>query len=141
MDELGSGCQLGQILHPFLEPVFDRLHIVIGDGLDFLDTGRIVGIEIGRQFVQALTGSSGKGADFGQTRFRQRLQPGDFDLDAVVHEAGFRQQRAQGVGFGSITAIQRREGGQRRKSGEIRHGLSAIRVGNDSLLFYHPPAV
>ena len=42
-------------------------------------------------------------------------EPLDLDLHAAVHQAVLRQQRAQGGHLGGITAVERRQGGQRGK--------------------------
>jgi hypothetical protein len=86
---------------------------VVGDGFDFLDAGGVGFGEVGGQLVQQGVGLGRERLDFGKAGLRQRLQPGDLDLDAVVHEAGFGQDRAQQIGFTGVAAVQRRQGRQR----------------------------
>ncbi len=124
MNEFRRGDQFRHILDLFLQPVFDRLHIVIGDRFDRLDAFRIAFGEVGRQFVEQRRGESRERLDFGEACGRQRLQPRNFHFDAVMHESCFGQDRAQFVGLGSIAAVQRGKGGKCGK----RHDKQAVGV-------------
>jgi len=56
--EFGGGQQLRVAFEPGLEPVFDRLHVVVGGFLDRLDRGAVFGIESGCKALQVSAGSS-----------------------------------------------------------------------------------
>jgi hypothetical protein len=71
-----------------LQPVFHGLDVVVGDGFDFLDAGGVCSVK-SRIFQQG--GRAAENGLISETGQRQRLQPGDFYFDAVVHEAGFGQ--------------------------------------------------
>jgi hypothetical protein len=119
VDEFRGGHQFRHVLDLFLEPVFHGLDVVVGDGFDFLDAGGVGFGEVGGHLVQQGVRFGRERLDLGETGLRQRLQPGDFYFDAVVHEAGFGQDRAQQIGFAGVAAVQRRQGRQRgvRSSG------------------------
>ncbi|MNS75847.1 hypothetical protein D3C72_1093750 [compost metagenome] len=110
VDEFGGAGQLGIISHFFLQPVFDSLHIMVGNALDILDATGIGFREILHQLLQTLAGGRGKAGQLRQAGVRQGDQPGHLDFHAVRHEAGFGQQTAQRVAPGSVTAIQWRKG-------------------------------
>jgi hypothetical protein len=112
VDEFGRGRQFGHVLHLLLEPVFDRLDVVVGDRLDGLDAFRVGLAELGGQLVEQRRGLRGKRLDFREAGLRQRLQPGDLDFHAVVHETGFGQDGTQRVGLGGVAAVERRQGEQ-----------------------------
>ena len=118
MDEFGRGQQFRHILYLLLEPVFDRFHVMVGDCLDRLDALGVGVGEVGGKPLQQRCCAAGKRFDLCQAGSGKRLQPGDFDLDPVMHEAGFRQQRAQPVGAGGVATVERRQGGE----GSDRHG-------------------
>ncbi len=90
MDEFGCGNQFRNIFYLLLQPVLDRLHIVVGHRFNALDTFGIGFSEVGRKLVQQQIRKGRKRFDLGKAGIRQRLQPCDFDLDAMVHETRFR---------------------------------------------------
>ena len=53
------------------------------------------------------------------------LQPADFNRDTISNQAKFAEVGAQGLGFGAVTAIDRR---QRAESCEI-HSISCCKKG------------
>ena len=87
MDELGRGRDLGMPGEAFLQPVLDRLDVVVGAGLDFLDAGRVGFGEGGRRLPQFAHRRRGKRPDLGQTGIlRQRNQPFDLDPHAIADQ-------------------------------------------------------
>ena len=106
VDELACGDQFRHVLHLFLQPVFDRFHIVIRDRLDLLDTPSIRFGEVGGDAIEQGAGVGGKGLDLVQAGSSQRLKPGNFHFDPVVHETGFGQDGAQFVGLRGIAAVE-----------------------------------
>nr|GEU28146.1 hypothetical protein [Tanacetum cinerariifolium] len=114
VDELGGGHQFRHVLHLFLEPVLHGLDVVVGDRFDFLDAGGVRFGKIAGDLVEQGGAFGRERLDFIEAGQRQRLQPRDFHLDAVVHEAGLGQDGTQQIGFTGVTAVQR---GQRRQRG------------------------
>jgi hypothetical protein len=115
MDKLRRGNQFRLVLELFFQPVFDCLDVMIGDRFNFLDACGVPFSEVGSQVVERLAGTCRKRGDFGQPGLCQGLEPGDFNLDPMMHKSRFRQDRAQLVGFRCIAAIERRQGGKRGK--------------------------
>ncbi len=73
MDEFGRGNQLRHILDLFLEPVFHRFDVMVGDGFDGLDAFGIGFAEFACHLVEQGTGCGRKWLDFGKSRLRQGL--------------------------------------------------------------------
>ncbi|CAM5199995.1 hypothetical protein CDEN61S_01745 [Castellaniella denitrificans] len=113
VDEFGRPGQFGVVGHLFLEPVFHRLHVVVGGALDGLDAGRVGLGEIVHQRPQPRARRRREGGQLGQAGVGQADQPGDLDFDPVRHEAGFGQEGPQGVGLGRVAPIQGRQRVQR----------------------------
>ena len=107
--KLGRVFQFGARFEFGLDPVLDRLDVVVGVFLEILD-GSAVGFgEILHQPQQVGTGASGEGLEFGKTGIRQRHEPGHFDLHTAVHVAVLAHDGAQGGEFGGVAAVQRRQ--------------------------------
>jgi hypothetical protein len=116
--ELADRLQLGVVVEAAAQPVLDRLHVVVGGALDFLDGLRVGFGEARHEASQQATRRFGQGLELGEARIRQRDEPFDLDLHAAVHEAELAQQGAQGRHPGGVAAVERRQGGERGQ----RHG-------------------
>jgi hypothetical protein len=105
-------------LGALLQPVLDRLHVVVGRALDVLDRLRIGFREAQHQAAQQPARGFGQRRELGEAGVRQRDEPLHLDLHAAVHQAELRQQRAQRIELGGVAAVERRQGGERGQ----RHG-------------------
>ena len=115
VDELARALQFRLALDRFLQPVFDRLHVVIRHALDVLDARGVVRGEALDELQQELLGRIGKARHFGEAGARKRDQPVNFDHHAMPHEGGFGEPFAQGFGLGGVTAVERRQRGEREE--------------------------
>jgi hypothetical protein len=84
--ELGSRRQRGVVGGAPLDPVLDRLDVVIGLGLDRLDLGTVGRCEGPNQGAQALDRRRRNGREVRQTGRRERREPLDLDAQALAHE-------------------------------------------------------
>jgi hypothetical protein len=98
----------------------DGFHVVVGDFLERLDGNRIGFTEVFDQAGQVGASTCRQGLELIKTRIGQSDEPGDFDLNAAVHVALLAHERAQGIEFAGVTAIQRRQGGN---GGEIHAAI------------------
>jgi len=80
MDEFADPAEFGRIGQAFLQEILDRLDVMVGRALDFLDPRRIGRRELGDQAPQALR------RRVAQRRYlrdaglgRERCQPADLD--------------------------------------------------------------
>ena len=131
--ELGRRLEFGAVTEAALDPVLDRLDIVVGGLLDVLDR---LCVGLGEAHHEAAQQPSRGLAERRQLRHagvRQGDQPFDFDLHPAVHQAELAEQRAQGVHAPGVAAIQRRQGGQRGEG----HGPGGERrdEGSSPILF------
>ena len=111
MDEFGRGRELGMRGKAFLQPVLDRLDVVVGAGLDFLDAGRVGLGEAGRRLPQFAHRRGGKRPDLGDSRFLcQRDQPFDLDPHAIADQ---RRLAAIGGERGELLMVAPVEGRKR----------------------------
>lgn len=87
VDELADLGQLRQLGSLLLEEVFDRLDVVVGGALDFLDALGVLKFEIGGQVVQQGIGFGGERRHFADLRVGgQALQPAHFDQGAETDQ-------------------------------------------------------
>ena len=134
--KLGRFFQLRTVLELGLDPVLHRLHIVVGGLFKFLDGDGIGFAEIFDQARQIGACTRRQGLEFGKAGIGQSDEPGNFDLNAAVHIALLAHERAQGIEFAGITAIQRRQGGN---GGEIHAWIvSAAFRQHDGVLCQRP---
>jgi len=97
----------------FLDEILDRLDVVIRRRLDLLDTRGIGDRKILGNLLQARARRGRKRWKLRDARFiGKRDQPRDLHRDTPVHQAVFAEDRTQGVDFGRVAAVQRREGGE-----------------------------
>jgi hypothetical protein len=93
-----------------LEPVFHGFDIVIGAGLDGFDGVRIRDRKIGNNRVQLIDRGVRKFLAFRDFSSRsERLEPFDFDPDAIADEPVFREMNAQALDLCSIATVERRK--------------------------------
>jgi glutathione S-transferase len=83
---------LGVAREALLQPVLDRLDVVVGLRLDRLDLRRVVFGERRDQALERLHGVLRERLDLGNRRFTsEREQPADLDRDAVAEKRGFAE--------------------------------------------------
>ncbi len=113
--ELAGRAQLGPGFELRLDPVLDRLDVVVGGFFDLLDGHGIGHREILDQPEQVGARPGRQGLEFGEVRIAQCDEPADFHLHATVHVALLAHQRAQRGQPTGVAAIERREGRYRGK--------------------------
>jgi hypothetical protein len=115
MDELERPLDLPVARQPGLEPVLDRLDVVVGLGLDVLD---VPGVAFRKARDELVHRSDGLCAEWPQLFNRglggQRLQPFELDLQAVADQRRFAEMVAQRVDALRVTPVQRGKGIQLR---------------------------
>ena len=111
--ELGGGLQLGPALELVLDPVFDRLHVVVGGLLDGLDGGAIGFGEVAQQFGEVSARFARQRLEFVETGIRQGDEPGQLHLHTALHVAQLAHDGTEGRQLGGVAAVERRNGGER----------------------------
>ena len=128
--ELARRGQFRQGLAARLEPVLDRLDVVVGGLLDVLDR---LGVGLGEaqhEVAQQAARRFRQGLELGEAGVGQGDEPLDLDLHAAVHQAELRQQRAQRGDLGGIATVQRRQRADRGEGGGRGHGRrTAVQAG------------
>ena len=110
LKELGSRIKFG------LDPVLDRLDVMVSGLFYFLD-GAAIGLrKILHQAQQVSARSGRKRLEFSEARVTQCNEPRNLNLNTALHVALFTHQWAQLRQFGGVASIQRREGGNCRKT-------------------------
>jgi hypothetical protein len=115
--EFGRPREFGIALQAPLEPVLDRLDVVVGGPLDVLDRLGVRSGEARDPRAQACTRGRRQREELGESCVGQRDEPLDLDLHAPLHQPEFGQQGAQRRQFGGVASVQRRQVGERR----VRH--------------------
>ena len=119
VDELADLHHLGVVRELLLDPVFERLHVVVGNGLDLLHLGRLLRAEAGDERVELGHRGRREGRNLGEVGFGgERLEPLDLDLQAATDQPVLRKLRAQRIDLAGIAAVERRKGSK----GSERHG-------------------
>ncbi len=128
VDELADLDHFRIALGLVLDPVFQRLDVVIGGGFDGFHLGRLLRPEVGDQRIQLGDGGRREGGDLGKVRLGgQGLQPFDLHLQTGADQAKFGKVLAQGVNLAGVTAVERRKGSQGIEShGSVLFGKRAI---------------
>ena len=116
--ELSGASQLVVMFDLALDPVFDRLHVVIGGLFNRLDGFAVFEREVVGEAAQERLPVVRKVREFRKAGFGKRDQPFDFNANARVHEGIFGEDAAQGVALAGIAAVERGKSGKRIK----RHG-------------------
>jgi len=113
VDELADAHDFGIAGELFLEPVFHRLDVMIGARFDGLDGFGVGDRELRDQRIQFGDGGRRERRAFGDGgRGGERLEPFDFDLDAIFDQAVFGKMVAQGFDLGGVAAIEGRQRGE-----------------------------
>ena len=124
MDKTAECLQFRQGRKSFLQVVLDRLHIMVGDFLDVLDTLGVIDVEPAAdiidegQCVFAQRGKLGHGLVPGQC-----LEPLEFNNDPVTDQSVFAEIVTQLTGLLGIPAI---HCGDRSQGGELFHHVCAF---------------
>ena len=113
--KFGSLGELGVVSHLSLDPVFDRLHVVIGGLFDVLDLLAAFNREVRHEAAQESLAVLGNFAEFRQTEFRKGDEPFRFNLNTGLHEGVFREDFTQRVSLPGITSVEGAEGCKRGK--------------------------
>ncbi len=116
--------ELGIVSNGLLEQVLDRFYIMVGGALNRLNPQSLINRKIVDQLVENAIGFITKGGHFTDTRMiGQMLQPANLNHHPIADQAIFTEDRSKLIGFASIAAINRRNGGQGRER-EIVHCYS-----------------
>ncbi len=128
MDELGRARDLRHGREALLEPVHDRLDVVIGLLLDRLDA-----LGVGNGEVLASRGEQrprrcGERRYLGHAAFvRERLEPGELDAHAMPDQAVLAEmlrEPGQLVAVAPVQRAERREHGKRKRRVGVRHEVA-----------------
>ena len=120
MDELAEGLQ-AELVEFLLEPVLDRLDVVVGDLLDVLDALRVLHAEAGVDRTEPLEVARVEAGQLRQRQPAERDEVLDLDPHAVADQRGFGEVIRQAFGLAAVAAVDRGNGLQR---GETHRGLS-----------------
>ncbi|MNN17230.1 hypothetical protein D3C81_1304090 [compost metagenome] len=114
---LGQFWQLGSLL---FEQVLNGLDVVVGGALDFFHALGVLEGELIGQTIEQCIGFGGKRWNFSDLRMSgEALQPAHLDQGAETDQAVFAENRAQGLGFAGVAAVNR---GNRSERGKL-HGV------------------
>ena len=116
VDELAHRLELGVALDPLLQEVLDRLDVVIGGALDFLDApcGRLV--KIRDDGIEPAIRVLREARDLGDARMPgQTLEPAHLDGDAVADQPELAEDRPELGGLSAVAPVQRRDRGELRE--------------------------
>ena len=113
VDELTRGAHLLDISSALAQPVFDRLHIMIGLRLDGLDA-RAIGLgELLHQIAQQRDSGGRERRQLDNRRLgRQGDQPLHLDLHPIAHQPGLAEIGSQGIHLRRIASVKRGDGSQ-----------------------------
>ena len=108
MDEFDNLRDFGNAGKPLLQPIFDRLDVVVGRALDRLDALGVGGEERRSRLVQECPRRGRKRRDLGDAGFvGQRLEPGKLDFDAIADEPVFAEVLGEGGELLAVASVQR----------------------------------
>ncbi len=110
--ELGRALQFRLAAEALLDPVLDRLDVVVGAALDRLDRGGVGLGEVARERLQPRARRRRQRREFGEAGLGQRDEPFDLDLHARAHQAVFAEQRAQRGELAGVAPVERRQRGE-----------------------------
>ena len=123
VDELAEGLQ-AELVEFLLEPVLDRLDVVVGDLLDVLDALRVLHAEAGVDRTEPLEVARVEAGQLRQRQPAERDEVLDLDPHAVADQGGFGEVIRQAFGLAAVAAVDRGNGLQ---GGETHRGLSCSR--------------
>ncbi len=116
MDEFAGAGDLRHTGETFLQPVFDRLDVVVGRALDRLDPLSVGDAEVTSCLRNLLASRRAEWADFDDAGLvGKRLEPGQLDTDALADQRVFAEMFGKCGDLAAIPAIERR---QRCKGGK-----------------------
>ncbi len=119
MEELRDAGDLGHAGEPLLQPVLDRLHVVVRLALDRLDARGVGEAELATRGLERRTRIRAEGGHFGDRRLvGECQQPRDLDPYAAADQRVFAEVVAQRVELVRIAAIEWRQRGERGFDGQ-----------------------
>ena len=108
MDELDGALHFRILRQLGLQPVFDRLDVVVGFGLDRLCLSSVLLGERGDDPLELGGRVLRERLDLGERRFGGECEePADLDCDAVAEERGFAESGPQRLELLVIASVQR----------------------------------
>ena len=108
MHELGDARAFRIASQPLFHPVLDRLHVVVGLGLDGLYLCGVLLGEVLDDPFELGVGRFREGLDLGDRWLGgEREEPADLDCDAVAEQRGFAEAGAQRLELLVIASVQR----------------------------------
>ena len=123
MDELQRALRLAVPAELALQPVLDRLDVVVGLRLDVLDLLRVTLGEAFEKLVEGRDGLAGEWLDLADAPLGgKRLQPGELDAHSIADERLLAEVGTQRIRGPCVSPVERRERGERRGHGTIIRG-------------------
>ena len=108
--ELADVRHAGDAGEPLLEPVFDRLDVVVGAALDFLDARSVVGRERRADGVERTARRRVERGDLGDAGLvGQRDEPRDLDAHALADQRELAEVLAQRRNLRLVASVERRQ--------------------------------
>jgi hypothetical protein len=108
VNELGGARDLWRFGESLLEPVLDRLDVVVGRALDRLDALGIGRSKLGGRRGKLLAGSRRKRRHFADSGLvRERRQPGKLDPDSIADESVFAEVLGESGHLLAVSSVQR----------------------------------
>ncbi|KAF1023298.1 MAG: hypothetical protein GAK37_03259 [Pseudomonas sp.] len=125
--DLGQFRQLGGL---FLEQVLNGFYVMVGGALDLFDTLGVLQSKVVGQGVEHGVGFGGKSGHFTDGRVSgQALQPAHFNQNAGTDQAVLAENRAQGLGFAGVAAVNRGNRSERRELHGVFSDSRATKLG------------
>ena len=108
MNELGDACAFRIACQALLQPILDRLDVVVGLGFDGLYLRCVLLGECFDDPLELRAGRSGERLDLTDRGLGgERQEPADLDCDAVAEERGFAEAGPQRLELLVIASVQR----------------------------------
>src|SRR6185436_6435107 len=113
VDELQGALHFAVLAEARLEPVLDRLDVVVGFRLDRLYLLRVGFVELQHQVVERSRGLAGEGLQLADRGLRgERHEPCQLDAHAIAGERVFAEEGPQGIRGLCVPAVERRQRGE-----------------------------
>ena len=112
-------CGEPQRIHLLLDDVFDGLYVVVGDGLDLLDTQRVGLGEVGVEPAQVGEAGVVDALKLRQRQLAQGDEVFDLDADAVADQCRFRKIICKFFRFVTVAPVYGRNGCERGYHGRV----------------------
>ncbi len=110
MHELANNLEFWSLVKLRLDPVLDRLDVVVGDLLDLLDRQRIGAGKVLVQVCQVFNRTRRELGEFLEAGLAERDEPCHFHLHPTVHQAELAANRREVFHLGRIAAVKRGNG-------------------------------